>query len=686
MSHSEQELRRMFQQASRLPAGPAKFAAIEEVLRHADAQELTKFAYEVRTSAASVFHHGGEPAKGMVAFAWRLAAYDRDPALFGPQAEARLRWHFKWVVNALPHFPDIALDRTYAVLDDMERRYLLAAQSLHAVHQYRWAVAHHIGDAEAAGREYDLLISARRDGNSDCIGCVPSHQVQHLAGQGRDEEAIAIGEPAKRASCSEQPHWIKTELLMPYVRTGRLEQAAEAHRSAYQRMRNDRHYLEEIGQHLLFCAASGNEQRGLDLVERHLPWLDRPCSPFAAMQFASAAAAVLNRLEETGYGDTSVRRIGADGTRRPASTVTELHSELLDLAGALAVRFDARNGTDHQSAQVQERARTAQLVPELPLDVLTTGRAGDGRSGDPLRALSERIAHQSAAGDHLAAARSRVEAAALLLGSGQWNDAAEAGEEALRDLNRNGEPGEADSCRYLLARIYRHGRQSKTALTYFDELLALPATALRPADVPLPGVLHEEVAAMFGLYWSGAAERFTLAARCHADAEQHLDQFRSLTMVLSAHLRSGPAEGLSALVEADAVLAAHGEPLPAWRAQSMRLDLVAARVLNAGGLREAALDRLRRVETVGLDVLPAAERSAAGADLAHLHLSLEQPARAETVARSVLASVADPTNGGDTTWSAALALVRSLERQERADEAKAVMKHYEIDEDDLEDE
>lgn len=175
----------------------------------------------------------------------------------------------------LPQFPDIPLDRTMAVLDDMQRRYQLAGHSLHAVHQHRWLVAHHVGDMAAAQDAYDRMLTAKRDGMSDCSACVPSGQVRHLTSLGRFEEAIAIGEPFKHGGCTEQPQWMLSELLMPYLRTGRFDAAVEAHREGYRRIRDDRHHLDNLAQHVLFCGLTGNEPRGLELVERHLSWLER---------------------------------------------------------------------------------------------------------------------------------------------------------------------------------------------------------------------------------------------------------------------------------------------------------------------------------------------------------------------------------------------------------------------------
>ena len=53
------------------------------------------------------------------------------------------------------------------------------------------------------------------------------------------------------------------------------------------------------------------EVRGLELIERHLGWLDRPPTPKSELEFTSAAAHILRRLVAQGR---STRSAGAPGS------------------------------------------------------------------------------------------------------------------------------------------------------------------------------------------------------------------------------------------------------------------------------------------------------------------------------------------------------------------------------------
>src|SRR5439155_21354974 len=167
------EIRRLLTEAGSLPFGPGRSALVEEAVRHADALDDLDLRFDARMAATEAYHIGGEPAKAFVTFSWCLTEFDRDPSGRSRADDELLRWHFKWIAGSLTDFPEIPLARTYAVLDDMERRYRLGGHSLHAVYAERWEVAHHIGDPEAAAEWFARWSAAPRDENSDCEGCDP---------------------------------------------------------------------------------------------------------------------------------------------------------------------------------------------------------------------------------------------------------------------------------------------------------------------------------------------------------------------------------------------------------------------------------------------------------------------------------------------------------------------------------
>lgn len=542
MVATEEQLRAWLREADEMPYGPAQIALVEQVVQHAAAGRLPDLAFAARMLATRAYLYGGEPAKSFVSFSWCLAEYDRDPGRRRRGDHLQLLWDFKNVIGTLTKFPEIPLDRIHAVLDDMERRYRAGGHSMHAVYAHRHYVASQLGDTAAADEWYARWCAAPRDELSDCAGCDPTSKVEYLAGRGRDGEAVAVAEPvlSGQLHCVQQPHGILTALLVPYLRTGRLTEAAQAHRRAYRLLRPHVRNLEWIGEHVLFCALTGNEARGLEIVQRHLDWLARPVSPYAAMQFASAAALVLRRLTRIGHGELAVPREGGE------TTVRQLAEELADSATALAARFDERNGTKFQSGRIAARLAAEPLVEHLPLSAAATRPALTPRRGEitvphlppgELLDLAERLART----DRLAEARAvwraldeRFDAAEL-----SPREAARRAEGRGQDLAERRDLAGAEAAWRRAVELYREAGDEVGAQAAAGRIGLLLCLSGRAGD-GLPQV-----------------EQTTAYLMAHGGAERRASaQSRLGTALLAA---GRPAEALAAMDRAAAEAAESGD-------------------------------------------------------------------------------------------------------------------------------
>ncbi|MER7705801.1 hypothetical protein ABTX81_23270 [Kitasatospora sp. NPDC097605] len=686
MSRTERELRELFRSTHVMPDGAARFAALEEVIRHADALGLVEFAFDVRMEATEVFQQSWAPAKAFLTFSWCLAAYDREPGRFDGDHEETLLWQFKWMVSSVHQFPEIPLGRSADLLDDMERRYRRGGHSPHAVLQHRGLLAEAVGDPVRAQEYYEQMALTRRDALSDCSGCVPSSQVRTLVALGRDEEAIRIGESARRSGCTEQPQWINSELLLPYLRTGRGEQAAEAHRVAYRRIRGNPGDLGLLGANLLFCAQSGNPARGLDLIERHLSWLDRARTPLAEMEFAAAAVAVLSAVEAGGDGTLLLRFPTVEGRRRPDVTVTGLAAELRERALGLAARFDHRNGNAYQTTRTGEWMAAGPIGEPVPLPA--SGTDLRSRSGERVHRLTDRVAALVTAGDPAGAARARVELAETLLAAERFAEAVEAAEEAVRELDRHGPPGEAAACRWLLARIGLERGERGDAAERLRQLLDETDDADRPDSLPSRPDLEVRLGELLG-YREESAARYLAAARGFAAAGRRADGLGALAQAIGRHPHGGPesATGLlrDILTEARTVL--DGAPDPAHATESVAVLRGYADRMRATGRHGEAAHRLATARTLleqRLATDPAAPDTAEDladvlTELGQEHLHLGDHAAAEEAARAALTAA----EGLGLSWDAALLTVRVLRLRGATDEAADLMATHEITEEDL---
>jgi tetratricopeptide (TPR) repeat protein len=358
------ELWGALEEARQLPYGAAQIALVEQVLRHADGAGDPALAFYTRLFATTAYIYGGESVKSFATFSWCVSDFDKNPQRYHERWTHSLLWLFKTMTSALTKFPEIPLARTHAVLDDMERRYRESGHGLQPVFKHRYLVARHIGATDEANDWFEKWRTAPRNELSDCAGCDPTTLVWHLNSRERYAEAVELATPvlAGELNCNEQPQSILSELMVSYLRSGRLDEAADAHRRSYLVERGNLADLSGIGDHILFCARTGNEARGLEILQRHIDWLERAPSPAAAMDFAAAAVALLRRLVALGHGDSPVRRAG-----REDMTAAALADELAAFTTDLAARFDARNGTGHQGDLARERMTSEPYDVVLPL-------------------------------------------------------------------------------------------------------------------------------------------------------------------------------------------------------------------------------------------------------------------------------------------------------------------------------
>lgn len=424
----------LLDQAAELPYGEAKTTLLERALRAAD-REL---ALQIRMDLTEAYQYGAEPAKSFVTFTRSVAEFDAEPGRFTEWQQYNLLWQYKWICSDMRRFPEVPLQRAYDALAEMERRYRHAGHGLHAVYGARAGIAAHLGDRAATEEWFQRWQITPRDDMSDCEGCDPSHKVALLSWMGRDEEAIELAAPvvAGELTCHVQPQGILTNLLMPYLRTGRFELAAAAHLRAYRIVQGDANYVEDFGDHLQFCALTGNEARGLEILERELPLLERSPTPGDRLHLAGCAALLLRRVEALGQGGLTVR----------GETVSALRARLEGMARELAGRFDARNGTGEQTRRLEARLATEPFTDHVPLvphatrtpataPIPTPSTASaESEAADWARPLIEEVAALTARGDNAGAAVARVELCAAYADTGRPLEALITGEEALAML------------------------------------------------------------------------------------------------------------------------------------------------------------------------------------------------------------------------------------------------------------
>ena len=353
--------------------GPEERALIDKALTLAREIGDEHLEYEVRMRLTASAARTGDNDAMLSSFAWCLAKHDADPGKFPTDIEngmADLMWQFKWMAGALDSSTIFSLAQCEAMLDDMEAHYVKENLGLSGVitarFQHSWAT----GDIEAAKQWRTKLLATPRDEHSHCDACGRSELAGFAIEVGEPELGLKLVDEIVEGGffCGEEPEKALSRTLVAKLRAGRAQDALDSHMRSYRLARRNPDAISIVADNMVFCAITGNEARGLAMVERHISWLAHDSlNQDGQLNMLTAIGVVLEAVVKAGYGEQVVR--GADsedlkrffGPHEGPWTVATLMPVVYGAAETLATTFDARNSNTYVSGVL---ARTRALLDE----------------------------------------------------------------------------------------------------------------------------------------------------------------------------------------------------------------------------------------------------------------------------------------------------------------------------------
>ncbi|WP_225823115.1 tetratricopeptide repeat protein [Streptomyces naphthomycinicus] len=359
-------LRRALAENSEEPEGPARNARAEQLLAEAERLDVPLAVIEALGHQLKVYNYSSEKDKMFVPFARLLRMWDERPEDFDEHETHSLHWVFKWMSAGMldqPHVPLAAIEQW---LGEMEHRYRLAGHSERAVRSAEFSVAAHVGDLARAERAYGAWLAADRDRMADCHACELHGQGGWQVRCGRDEEALELWRPVLEGeyACAHEPHTVLASSLAPLLRLGRVDEARAHHLRGFRLVRPLESMRGAYADHVEFCALTGNEARGLELLAERPAYFTDTGHPRSRLEFMAVVTLLTDRLAELGLGEQRVPG-PAGRTWSAAELAVHARAEATDLAG----RFDRRNGTSSVGDRIRARMDQRPLVERLPLGV-----------------------------------------------------------------------------------------------------------------------------------------------------------------------------------------------------------------------------------------------------------------------------------------------------------------------------
>ncbi len=322
------------------PYGRTRTVTAEELVDAAEQFEDTGVRSMALLELMEAYEYDGERNKTPVVFARILKLWDKDPDGFGEWARHQVFWRFKWVAAALRENPDVPLTAIERWHTELRDRYRAAGFGL----QPYYAERYHLACLTGTGVQdaYELWAARPRSELSDCHACETRARARHHLDLGDDARALEVLAPvlSSRSTCELEPYHSQSVALLPLLRQGRPDEARSGHLTGYRFARGKSSMLGSVGRHIEFCALSGNEPRGLELLAENRDLFAVTGEAAARLDFLTGVEVLIAVLARAGHGELVVS--GPAGT---TWTVDTLLAHLRTEADALAARFDARNGT-----------------------------------------------------------------------------------------------------------------------------------------------------------------------------------------------------------------------------------------------------------------------------------------------------------------------------------------------------
>ncbi|KAB2970844.1 hypothetical protein F8R89_01470 [Streptomyces sp. SS1-1] len=356
------ELFEALRENDRRPYGRTRTVTAEELAEAAELFGEPVPLIHALLELQEAYTYGSEPRKSPVVFARLLNLFDEQPDVFDARLRHQLFWRFKWVANALRSLPEMPLTSLRQWQTEMRDRYEKAGLDLQPYYGQAYQLAAHVGGDTALA--YELWAGRTRGMLSDCEACETCERALYHLAVGDDERALRAWEPvlAGEESCQEEPARSISYALLPLLRAGRTDEARRLHLAGYRGCRRNPSMAGEIGRHLEFCALTGNEARGLELLAENRTLFTEVDSPLAQLDLLTGVEVLLARVEALGHGE-----LPAAGFPGRSWTVASLRAEVRRRADDLAARFDARNGTTAHTDRRAARLERAPLLESLEL-------------------------------------------------------------------------------------------------------------------------------------------------------------------------------------------------------------------------------------------------------------------------------------------------------------------------------
>jgi len=378
----EEEIRARLEAAGELdpsdggPGGEAYVEAMRSALSHAEALGDPGLLFHARLSFTWALRSkslkNGESdffGEALPVLRQCLLMWHAEPQLF-PESDVNAMWGqlFRIVDLYIWVYPE-SVQRILRFLDELERHCPPTRRpARYAIDHYRMSAEARRGGLEEVERIWQRIRMYDQTDKEVFFTGRGVREVVMWLRLGRTDRAV--GEVAPLAAgriLTKDGESNGDELIVPYLRAGRPEEAVPEHQRTYAKTGMK---LNELASHLEFCARTGNEERGLDVMHRNFRFILRKVSSVEDMWTAAAVALLCRRTMEKDRDREWVWPCDCDDPDCDFPVVwsyAALASLMYWDARVRSLEIDELNGTSFQSGRLRDLLGAEPVVDGLPL-------------------------------------------------------------------------------------------------------------------------------------------------------------------------------------------------------------------------------------------------------------------------------------------------------------------------------
>lgn len=346
-------------QAYRLPTGDTQLRLYEEALRLAEQTRDQDVIFSARIFVAGAAGFSGHAEKAMSSLGWCLATFEKDEERFQEHAYDLL-WGLKNFLSSIGDFPQVSQDQFDQLLAQMESLYKRFGYNMRTVHFVRMYFALMIGNRAMSMESHAKYVAVPRDDMAHCLACEADAEMSYYCFLGEPETAIKVVSKilSGKQSCSHIPHRTYSGILRPLAMLQRYEEADNYQKRGYRLIRNNRDFLNLIGEQIAYLLHRGKIVPAIRMFERHLAWGQETHELASRFIFYTASKHLFAALPQK----KATRKLSLPTSfplyeESSEYNVAQLIDWLEQETSSLAATFDQRNGNDYYSNELPTRLK-----------------------------------------------------------------------------------------------------------------------------------------------------------------------------------------------------------------------------------------------------------------------------------------------------------------------------------------